>query len=81
MDSAQKEGNRHAASFQLNSQVRPSRNRFSLRQIAMLEFGVHKGISLSFCPLVPCRLYYSEDRRASCPKTSRSQGRDRQTHT
>ncbi len=45
MDSAQKEGNRHAASFQLNSQVRPSRNRSSPRETVLLECGVQGGRS------------------------------------
>jgi len=81
MDSAQKEGIKHAASLQLNSQVHPSPKRSSPRQTTRLEFGVRKVISLGFCLLVPCRLYDGEDERALCPKTSRSQGRDRQTHT
>src|SRR6266571_2217144 len=74
MDSARKEGIRHAASFQLNSQVHPSSNRFSPRQTVTLEFGVRKGIGLSFCPLIPCRLYDSEDGQCLVPEDFQESG-------
>ncbi len=43
MDSSQKAGIKHAASFQLDSQDHPSRNRSSLRLTLTLEFGLGEG--------------------------------------